>query len=539
MVKRPSRHCEELSDEAIHNRKVSIMRESGILMPIFSLPSPYGVGCFSVEAYKFVDQLKHAGQKKWQVLPLGPTSFGDSPYQSFSTFAGNPYFIDLGPLIDEGLITKEECDALDFGDKEDRIDYEKIHQARHQILALAFSRFEKNESFNHFVLENAWWLEDYALFMAIKSTYKGASWDVWDSAHKNREEAAMAKAKEELKEQIESVQFQQYLFAKQWHNLHHYAKENGIEIIGDIPIYVAFDSADTWANPELFQFDENKEPIAVAGCPPDYFSEAGQLWGNPLYDWEYHKETGYQWWFKRIAYTFTLFDLVRIDHFRGFDEYYAIPAGRKDAKIGSWRPGPGIEFFQALKKEFGELRIIAEDLGLITDSVKELLKESGYPGMKVLQFAFDGTADNDYLPHNYSNNCVVYTGTHDNDTTKGWYSPLEQETRQHVREYLGIENRASKNVGCENLGCEDLGCENVGSENFEESSISLELIRLGLSSVADLCIIPIQDYLGVGTEGRINTPSTLGDNWTWRMKKLLEPELVEEMKRLASLYGRV
>jgi 4-alpha-glucanotransferase len=490
------------------------MRESGILMPIFSLPSKYGIGCFSEEAYEFIRKLKEAGQRKWQVLPLGPTGFGDSPYQSFSTFAGNPYFIDLGPLIDEGLITKEECEALDFGDREDWIDYGKMYYSRLKILDLAHQRFEESEEYKVFVAKNSWWLNDYALFMAIKGRYEGASWDSWDLPYKNREEETMAKAKEELKEQVESYKFQQFYFDRQWQSLRRYANKNGIEIIGDIPIYVAFDSADTWANPKLFQFDENKEPVSVAGCPPDYFSEGGQLWGNPLYDWDYHKETGYEWWFKRMDYTFTLFDMVRIDHFRGFDEYYSIPFGRQDAKVGEWLPGPGIEFFDALKKEFGEQRIIAEDLGLLTDTVTKMLEESGYPGMKVLQFAFDSLWDNDYLPHTYHNNCVVYTGTHDNETTKGWAEGLADETREHIIEYLGRE------------------------EIFELPEMTWEFIRMAMSSVADLCIIPLQDYLSIGNEGRINTPSTLGGNWTWRLEEQFTPDIIEKIKRMTQLYGR-
>jgi len=490
------------------------MRESGVLLPVFSLPSNYGIGCFSTEAYDFIRKLKEAGQKKWQVLPLGPTGFGDSPYQSFSTFAGNPYFIDLGPLIDEGLVAKEECDALDFGNQRDRIDYEKMYHSRFKILDLAHRRFERNEEYDDFVAKNSWWLEDYALFMALKDKHKGASWDRWDLPYKNRDREAIDEAKEELKEQIESYQFQQFYFAGQWQNLRRYANENGVKIIGDIPIYVAFDSADTWANPELFQFDENKEPICVAGCPPDYFSEGGQLWGNPLYDWEYHKKTGFRWWFKRMNYTFTLFDVVRIDHFRGFDEYYSIPYGREDAKVGEWLPGPGIEFFNALKEELGQQRIIAEDLGLLTESVMEMLEESGYPGMKVLQFAFDSEWDNNYLPHTYPHNCVVYTGTHDNETTKGWMEGVPKEIQNYITEYLGRE---------------DL---------FHQPEGSWEFIRMAMSSVADLCIIPLQDYLSLGNEARINTPSTLGENWSWRLEDQFTSEVVEKIRRMTELYGR-
>ena len=316
------------------------MRESGVLLPIFSLPSKYGIGCFSKEAYTFVDQLKEAGQKKWQILPLGPTGYGDSPYQSFSTFAGNPYFIDLESLIKEGLLTEDECDAADFGNKADEIDYEKMYFNRFELLRKAYERFSPDKEYEKFIKENEEWLTDYCLYMAIKDWQGGVSWIEWEEGYRNRLPEYMKKAEEELKEEIGFYQFQQYKFACQWKKLHDYANEKGIEIIGDIPIYVAFDSADTWANPKLFQFDEENFPTAVAGCPPDGFSATGQLWGNPLYNWEYHKETGYTWWLERIAHCFRLYDVVRIDHFRGFDEYYAIPYGSKTAENGCWQPGP-------------------------------------------------------------------------------------------------------------------------------------------------------------------------------------------------------
>ena len=490
------------------------MRESGILLPIFSLPSKYGIGCFSKEAYEFIDLLEKAGQKKWQILPLGPTGYGDSPYQSFSTFAGNPYFIDLVTLIHEGLLTTEECDSFDFADNQERVDYGKLYFNRFKLLWLAYERFEQNDDFFRFVDENHWWLEDYSLFMAIKNRYEGSSWDNWEDGERNREEEALTKARESLQKEIDFHFFLQYQFTKQWNALHRYANEKQIEIIGDIPIYVAFDSADAWANPELFQFDEERKQIAVAGCPPDYFSETGQLWGNPLYLWELHKETGYAWWFKRLAHTFSLYDVVRIDHFRGFDEYYAIPALAKDAVIGKWEKGPGLGFFKAIKAEFGELPIIAEDLGILTDSVLLLLKDTGFPGMKIIQFAFDSRESNAYLPYTYPRGCVVYTGTHDNDTTLGWYQTVGNETRSFAEEYLHI----------------------VSKENYE---IPYYFIKMAMGSPADLCVIPLQDFLSLGSEARINTPSTLGDNWVWRLSPgTMNEEVAKRIREVTVLYGR-
>ena len=492
------------------------MRESGILLPVSSLPSKYGIGCFSKEAYEFIDFLKASGQKDWQILPLGPTGYGDSPYQAFSTFAGNPYYIDLEMLIQQGLLTEDECEQADFGSCEAYVDYEKMYFARFALLRKAFVRFDQNtEDYIEFVRREDYWLEDYCLYMAVKDSLGGVAWTEWEPALRDRHEVALEAARRVLSEEIAFYRFQQYMFYKQWNGIHDYAKENGVKIIGDIPIYVAFDSADTWSNPELFQFTEANLPKAVAGCPPDGFSATGQLWGNPLYDWEYHKKTGYAWWQKRIAHCFKMYDVVRVDHFRGFDEYYSIPYGDETAQFGHWEKGPGLELFETLKNNLGDLNIIAEDLGFLTESVLKMVKDTGYPGMKVLQFAFDSSEKSDYLPHNYNRNCVVYTGTHDNDTVMGWYDSMNEHDRDFAFRYMN---------------------------NFRtpREEIAWDFIRLAQASVADLCIIPIQDYLSLGKEARINTPSTLGDNWKWRLKKgQITDTLIENIRRITRLYGRI
>ena len=493
------------------------MRKSGVLLPVASLPGKYGIGSFSKEAYKFVDFLKESGQSYWQILPLGPTGYGDSPYQSFSTFAGNPYFIDLDTLIEEGLLKKSEVSKFDWGNNSSYIDYEKIWLSRFKILKIAYDRsgIEKKAAYKRFIKENAFWLDDYALYMAVKNSFGGISFIEWDEDIRKRTPEALKKYTKELKDEIGFYKFQQFKFNEQWNKLKQYANKNGIKIIGDIPIYVAFDSADTWANPELFKFDANGLPTGVAGCPPDGFSATGQLWGNPLYDWKYHKKTGFAWWVERIRNCYKLYDVVRIDHFRGFDEYYNIPYGDPTAEFGKWEKGPGIALFKTLKKELGDIDVIAEDLGFLTDSVLKLVKDTGYPGMKVLEFAFDSREDSDYLPHNYSQNCIVYTGTHDNNTLQGWYKEITKKDKNFAIRYLN----------------------NAGTP---ENEIHWDYIRLAMSSVAKLCVTPMQDYLGLGAEARINMPSTLGNNWKWRMSdKALTKTLAKKMYTMTKLYARL
>lgn len=494
------------------------MRANGVLLPISSLPSRYGIGCFDDKAYGFVDSLKAAGQRYWQILPLGPTSYGDSPYQSFSTFAGNPYFISLDELVNQGLLSREECDERNFGEHPNYIDYEKVYDNRFALLKLAYQRSHigKVPNFHSFIEENASWITDYALFMAIKDAKGGQSFALWDEDIKTRQPEAMERYRLELQEDVYFYMYLQYEFARQWKNLKRYANDNGIQIIGDIPIYVAYDSADSWAGRELFQFGDDLSPIAVAGCPPDGFSATGQLWGNSLYNWEYHRETGFDWWIRRIRHCTQLYDMVRIDHFRGFDEYYSIPFGHETAVHGHWERGPGIELFHALHNCLGELNIIAEDLGFLTDSVRKLLADTAFPGMKVLQFAFDTREESDYMTHNYERNCVVYTGTHDNETTKGWFEHIPEWDKNVALKYMNV----------------------MGETNNEV--LTWHMIALAMRSVANLCVIPAQDFLLLGDEARINTPSTLGDNWKWRMSEgAFTPELCQKIYDMTKIYSRL
>ena len=495
-------------------------RGAGILLSITSLPSKYGNGCFSKSAYDFVDWLKAAGQTYWQILPLGPTSYGDSPYQSFSTYAGNPYFIDLEALIEEGVLTREECEKADMGEEEGTIDYKKMYEGRYPLLRKAYERsnISQNPDYIRFMEENGWWLSDYALFMAVKGRFDGAPWTEWAQDIRLRWGYAMDYYRRELYFDIEFQQYLQFTFYKQWQALKDYANRQGVRIIGDIPIYVAMDSADAWAHPELFQLDQDNVPLAVAGCPPDGFSAVGQLWGNPLYRWDYHRQTGYDWWMKRLAHCFSLYDVVRIDHFRGFDEYYSIPYGAKSAIGGHWEKGPGMDLFRRMREVLGEKEVIAEDLGYVTDSVRQLVRDTGFPGMKVLEFAFDSRDSgcaNDYLPHNYTENCVAYTGTHDNETIRGWFESIREDERRLARAYI---------------------CDKYTPRQYLHTSF----ISLIMASRANLCVIPIQDYMGYDNTCRMNKPSTVGINWKWRLKSgELTEDLQKEIRAITRRYGRL
>lgn len=495
------------------------MRKSGILLPVFSLPSKYGIGCFSKEAYQFVDFLANAKQTYWQILPLGPTSYGDSPYQSFSTFAGNPYFISLEDLIKEGLLTVKECENSECGMLKNCIDYGILYRNRFELLRLAYRRakLEKDKKYNTFIKDNSEWIHEYALFMSIKNQFDDVSFSEWDDDIRMRQPEALARYEKELADDIGFYKFLQYKFFEQWTELKKYANSKNIKIIGDIPIYVSGDSSDVWANPALFELDEKKNMTSVAGCPPDGFSADGQLWGNPLYRWEYHESTDFAWWKLRMAKCKELYDVIRIDHFRGFDEYYSIPADQENARNGSWRKGPGMKLFEALSETLEGTQIIAEDLGFITDSVRQLVTDTGFPNMKVLEFAFDERDEGgggDYLPHNYSKNAVVYTGTHDNETIVGWMDEISKAELQMVKDY-------------------------VDYQGDDKEILADKIIRLAQGSVADTCIIPLQDYLHLDNEARINKPSTLGNNWVWRMNNEdLSLELAQKIGKQTQIYGR-
>ena len=492
------------------------MRKSGILMHISSLPGPYGVGSMGKTAYDFVDFLVSAGQAYWQILPLSPTGYGDSPYQSFSTFAGNHYLIDLDSLVADGLLLPEELDGIDWGAKEDRVDFGRLYNERGRVLKLAHERFAEDDDYHAFVRSNADWLEDYALFMAIKEHFHGRDWQNWSVSLLMRLPPVMDAYREELKVSIRFQYFLQYTFFRQWRALRSYANSKGIRIIGDVPIYVPLDSADVWANPGMFQLDASRRPKVVAGCPPDSFTADGQLWGNPIYDWDKMHEERYHWWIKRMKAAAKMYDVVRFDHFRGFESYWAVPAGDKTAAGGSWQKGPGMDFVGAIKNALPDLEIIAEDLGYVTPEVKKLLSDSGYPGMKVMEFAFDSREESakDYLPHRYTTNSVVYSGTHDNLTLKQWFDEAAPEDVSSAIDYLGLN---------------------------ETEGYTWGMIRGAMASVSKLCVIQMQDYLEIGAEGRMNHPGTLTSaNWTWRASPgFASPALAAKIRALTARYDRL
>ena len=483
------------------------MRKSGILMHISSLPSDYGIGTIGKDAFSFIDFLKKSGQSYWQVLPVNPIAFGNSPYQSPSVFAGNTLLIDLDLLVKDGLLTEDDITSLKYGYDQKKVDFDTVRDTRELLLRRAFLSFEKNEKYNQFERENAYWLDSYALFMAIKEDNDFKPWYEWDE---NLKHLPISYAyRDRLFGSIEFYKFGQYLFYSQWKALKQYAEKNDIKIIGDLPIYAALDSSDVWANQSQFMLDADGAPIKVAGCPPDAFCEDGQLWGNPLYDWDAMRRNEYDWWIKRVNHSATLFDVVRIDHFRGFEAFYAIPYGDINAKDGKWIKGPGMDLFSKIKR-CCNIEIIAEDLGHLTEGVYELLDSCGFPGMKVLQFAFDPYGDNAYLLHNHPQNSVVYTGTHDNDTCRGWYD--DHPHKEYIREYLNVKS---------------------------DADVPEAMVRAALSSSSNLAIIPIQDFLEI--PGRMNTPSTLGpDNWSFRITKdALSDKASEKIRNLTQIYKRI
>ncbi|WP_308622926.1 4-alpha-glucanotransferase [uncultured Enorma sp.] len=493
------------------------MRSAGILMPVTALPSPWGVGTLGAEARSFIDFLVASGQSIWQLLPICPTSYGDSPYQSCSSFAGNPYLIDLDDLCDEGLLEPDEYQTIAWGSDPACVDYGLLYEQRFGVLRHAVRRLldARRDEFEEFCAREHAWLEDYALFMAIKGACGGEALGAWDEPLRLRDPEALAAASAELTDEVLFWKGVQCLFFNQWERLRAYAHERGIRLMGDMPIYVAEDSADLWAHPDQFQLDDDLRPIEVAGCPPDGFSATGQLWGNPLFAWDEMAEDGFSWWIERIRFQLGLYDILRIDHFRGFDSYFAIPAGADTAAGGRWREGPGTAFFDTIERELGQCPIVAEDLGFLTPSVYELLEYTGCPGMKVLQFAFDSRDGGGrvYQPHNFVKNCVAYVGTHDNDTALGWLETADPGDVELARAYLHLDEREGEGWG---------------------------MMRAIWSSVADTAIVMMQDLLELGSEARINTPSTLGGNWCWRaLPGFASEELASRLHRQMELYERL
>ncbi|WP_034384485.1 4-alpha-glucanotransferase [Deinococcus sp. YIM 77859] len=501
---------------------MTIKRSSGILLHPTSLPGPYGIGELGASARQFVDWLAQAGQTYWQVLPLGPTGYGDSPYQAFSAFAGNPYLIDLTTLHEEGLLQASDFAGMpDFSPA--RVDFGMQYVWRTQMLTRAHAHFvsgahpELRAEFEAFAAEEAAWLDDYALFMALKDVHGGLPWNAWEPATRDREPEALARAREQLAPAIERVKFIQFLFFRQWRALRAYARERGIQIIGDIPIFVALDSSDAWANREQFHFDEQGQPTVVAGVPPDYFSETGQLWGNPLYRWDVMERDGFRWWTWRFRGSLKLYDLIRVDHFRGFAAYWEIPYPAETAVHGQWVPAPGHALLKAVQEALGDMPIIAEDLGVVTPDVEQLRDDFALPGMAVLQFAFGGGdfSVNAFLPHNLRANQVVYTGTHDNDTSRGWWQNADEQERQNFRAYTQTQP--------------------------SEETFAWQLTQLAFASRPNLAVVPLQDVLNLGSESRMNLPGTSGPhNWTWRFDATqLRPELALQLRELTEKTGRL
>ncbi|KKK33352.1 4-alpha-glucanotransferase [Salinicoccus sediminis] len=489
-------------------------RSSGVLLHVSSLPGKYGIGDFGKKAYKFVRLLARSNTKYWQILPLGVTGFGDSPYQSFSAFAGNPYFIDLDELIEKGWLSEEEAAGADLGDDPGKVDFSKLYMHKMPLLEAAYRRAAKElgDELEVFLDRHSEWLHDFALYMSIKKAHGGDSWMEWPDKYRLREKAALDAFFAEHKHEYFFWVFTQYLFFGQWGKLKEYANERGIRIMGDIPIYVAEDGADIWSQPELYKLDWDLKPTVVAGVPPDMMSDTGQLWGNPIYDWDAMARDGYRWWIRRIEESFKLYDTVRIDHFRGFESYWEIPAGDPTAENGNWVKGPGMDLFSAVKEALGERDIVAEDLGFLTEKVYKLIEETGYPGMKIMQFGFDPGEDSEYLPHNYGRHTIAYTGNHDTQTMRGWLDSSDRETYKKAEAYLNLTEEEGLTEGC---------------------------IRGVFASHSYLAVIPMQDILGLGEKARFNTPSTIGGNWEWRMPEdALKKRTLKKMKRLNRLYGR-
>lgn len=504
-------------------------RAAGILLHPTSLPGDDSIGDLGPEAYSFVDFLKEAGQTYWQILPLGPTGYGDSPYQCFSAFAGNTLLISPEMLAEDGFLAKHEFTPSAAAGSSERVDFGAAYEGRSRLLSLAYERFhqiknaELRGKFETFLHENGWWLADYALYRAIKASQGQKAWYEWPEPLRLREPGAVAAINEKLFDSVMAEKFYQFLFFRQWGMLKEYANKHGVRIIGDIPIFVALDSADVWCNQDKFKLEPDGSPRVIAGVPPDYFSETGQLWGNPIYDWEQMGADGFKWWVARVEFTLRMVDVVRVDHFRGFAAAWEVPGGDKTAENGQWVEVPGSELFQALLHNLGQLRIIAEDLGVITPDVEELRDMYGFPGMKILQFAFGGDAGNRDLPHNYTRNCVAYTGTHDNDTTQGWW--LSQARAGSTRD--------EKDITREREYC-------LKYLNTEGGEIHWDFIRAVWASVADTAIAPLQDVLGIGTEGRMNLPASNAGNWQWRLKRgAITPEITSRLREMTDIYGRL